>query len=92
MPATNISMTPNVTTNILPFVQGTRLWVTAPTGDWAQDNETGRGHADVLVDHIAEHGPPTLLAWVAKAIVEHGAWTGVEVGFFHRIAERAVGS
>ena len=80
----------------LPFVeaqangQPSNLWAVLPTGIWSADNDTGGAHADALLDHIAAAGQPMLLGHVVKAIVDGGTWSGVECGFCHRIALRAV--
>lgn len=75
------------TTANLPFVRGPLLWVTQPTGVWGEDNLTGRGYADALADL----GEPSLLYFVVQAMGPPAQWSGVEVGFFHRLAERAGG-
>lgn len=79
----------------LPFVDTsdgvpTRLWTPTPSGDWTADNATGHGYADALVDFMRENERPPLLGQVAHAMAATGQWSGVEVGFFHRLAERLV--
>ncbi len=75
----------------LPFVvmtlgTPTQLWVPKSAGDYQADNETGKRYADALIAVMREHEAPNLLGQVVKAMVE--PWSGVEVGFMHRIAER----
>lgn len=78
----------------LPFTAAklgvaTRLWVVEPSGDWAADNEAGRNHAESLIACMAEHDLPNLLGLIVKAMKQDGGtWSGIEVGFFHRLAER----
>lgn len=80
----------------LPFVRQTfgaavRLWVVEPSGDWAEDNITGRDYADLLLAYIRVNGNLPLLGMVCREIGRvGGAWTGVEAGFFQRIAERSM--
>jgi hypothetical protein len=79
----------------LPFASrtesGTDYWTVAETGDWSADNRTGRAHADALVEQMHESGFPGTLAHVVRAMVDHGAVGGVEIGFLNRIAEHAIG-
>lgn len=82
--------------NDLPFVRTAegfppRLWVTAPSGAWSEDNATGHDYAEVLLAHIASNDVSHLLGQVVQAIAATGRWGGIEVGFFHRIADRAAG-
>lgn len=78
----------------LPFVASrlgvaTRLWVITPTGDWSADNVRGKEYADAAIACMIEQQAPNLLPNIVKAIrLSDGPWTGVEVGFFQRIAER----
>lgn len=80
----------------LPFTHAklgvpTRLWVVQPTKDWAADNETGRRYAESLLNCIREHEMSSLLGQVVKAMKQSDTgWTGIEVGFFHRLAERSI--
>jgi hypothetical protein len=75
---------------LLPFVTRASLWQPATTGNWAEDNATGREHAEALLHLIAETNTHPMLGQVVQAIAKSGQWGGVEVGFFQRIAERAV--
>lgn len=89
-------MPPQQPLSDLPFVREvtglpTQLWVATPTGAWAADNATGHGYADVLLAYIEATGNLTLLGFVVKAIGQSGQWSGIEAGFFHRLAERASG-
>jgi hypothetical protein len=77
-----------MSTTDLPFVCGMDLWVTTPAHVWADDNATGRQYADALVDYA---GPPSLLCFVVQAMGPKDHWSGIEVGFFHRLSERAAG-
>lgn len=76
-----------MSTTDLPFVRENDLWVTSPTHVWREDNDTGRQYADAL---LAEGHPP-LLCFVVQAIGPRDQWSGIEVGFFQRLAERAAG-
>lgn len=67
-------------------------WMPMVTGDWATDNATGRRHADAIVARMRESNNPTLLAHTMKSMVGNGDWTGVEIGFFHRISETLIAS
>lgn len=80
----------------LPFVRmplgaPAQLWVVEPSGDWAVDNETGHGYADVLLAHIAATENHPLLGQVCREIGRRDTRSGIEAGFFQRISERAVG-
>lgn len=79
----------------LPFVEcatgrQTRLWCIRASGNWAKDNVTGRQHADDLARFMRLNDNAALLGQVVKAIGAEGSWTGVEVGFFQRIADLAI--
>ncbi|MCK6102903.1 hypothetical protein [Brevundimonas sp. EYE_349] len=82
---------------VLPFVviedgRPVTLWQARSTGDYAADNAVGAAHADALAAHMSATDNPTLLGMVARNIPDQDAWTGVEVGFFHRLAELMQGS
>lgn len=66
------------------------FWVPTVTGKWDTDNCTGQKIAGDLLERIASSGNPTLLGHLMKSMVGHGDWTGVEVGFFHRLSEHIV--
>lgn len=79
----------------LPFVtvrmgQPTALWRVSASGDWTADNALGREYAEALLAHMFANDNPTLLGMVCREITSRGAWTGVEVGFFQHIAQKAV--
>jgi hypothetical protein len=79
----------------LPFVQAddagqvASMWNVAPTGDWSADNVAGAAHADDLIGLMSRTENPTILSHVVKAIGGR-EWTGLEVGFFHRLATVAI--
>jgi hypothetical protein len=58
-----------------------------PSGDWSADNRAGRDFATDLIERMATEEAPFLLGNLAKGMVAGGRYGGVEVGFFHRIAE-----
>jgi hypothetical protein len=67
-----------------------RLWSVRPTPDYAADNATGRGYAEILLAHMRENAIPGLLAMVIKDMRQSlSPWSGIEVGFFQRVAEHA---
>jgi hypothetical protein len=74
----------------LPFVTETKegfdLWCVKATEDWGADCAMGGHYADLFLDL----GEPILLGHVVKAMKDKPDWGGVEVGFFHRVAEHAV--
>lgn len=78
----------------LPFVQAqangqpSSLWAVTSSGVWSADNDTGGAYADALIDLMSSTAQPFLLGFVMKAIMDAGAWTGVECGFCHAIALR----
>lgn len=57
------------------------------SGDWNADNAAGRAYADEFVQMIRDKESPTALYHTVKAMEGQGAWSGVEVGFFHRLSE-----
>lgn len=72
-----------------PLGRAARLWVVTSTGDWAADNRLGREYADAAVSCMKEQDVPNLLGHIVKAMrLSTAPWTGIEVGFFQRIAER----
>ena len=62
-------------------------WSTKATGDWTIDCATGRGYAEEMLNCIRTKQNPTGLGHIVKAMVGHGQWGGVEVGFFQRVSE-----
>ena len=60
------------------------------TGNWAADNALGRAFADEIVAFMRDHNCPNFLGATVKGMMESGAYGGVEVGFFHRLAELSV--
>ena len=65
-------------------------WQPRVTGDWSADTTTGRKMADQMIKEITESANPTLLGHLMKSMVGHGDWTGVEVGFFHRLSDHMI--
>jgi len=70
---------------------GKDFWSDAATGNWAEDCQTGRSRADMVVGCLASK-PESLCMFTAsmRDMVEKGQWTGVEVGFCQRVIEMAV--
>ena len=64
-------------------------WEIFQCGDWARENQVGATRADALIERMQREDSPTLLGHTVKAILDAGVYGGCEVGFFHRIAERA---
>lgn len=62
----------------------------AETGDWATDNAAGRQLAARALQLMREREAPFLLGHLAKSMVERGRHGGIEVGFWHAIAEAAL--
>lgn len=62
----------------------------AETGDYAADCRTGRQVADRLLAAMRERDDPAMLGMAIRKIVEHKRYSGIEVGFCHRLAERAM--
>lgn len=63
------------------------FWCPTITGDWAEDNARGRAYADEAMGRLACHQNPTVLGHIIKSIIGKASWSGVEVGFFHRVSE-----
>lgn len=64
------------------------FWCPARTGDWAADNITGRLYADRVISELqGEAKAPNFLGSIVRDMVRKGIYSGVEVGFFQRIAE-----
>lgn len=71
-----------------PIAQDTvDYWSPQVTGDWSTDCATGRRYADEMLARIRKNENPTALGHIVKAMVGHGQWGGVEVGFFQRLSE-----
>lgn len=69
------------------YARGADYWLPEITGDWRTDNDRGKRYADEMVSCISMHQNPTSLGHMVKAMIGKGSWSGVEVGFFHRISE-----
>lgn len=71
----------------LSFVSRSSLWAVDPTGVWGDDNRTGARYAEELIAYIRRPGRHIpLLGLIVAEIARRGYTTGVEIGFFHRIA------
>jgi len=62
-------------------------WSPKISDDWHDDTVRGRAYADEVIAFIREHRNPTILGHVIKAMIGKGGYTGVEVGFFHRLSD-----
>jgi len=70
----------------LPFIEND-AWSPGASGDYVSDCQLGRTHAQIMLDMIQDTQSPTIYGAVARCIALAGVWTGVEVGFHHRLAE-----
>lgn len=62
-------------------------WNVTASGDYAADCATGAAHADDLLAYLRAGGLPATLSHTVASIAKRGGdLTGIEVGFFHRIA------
>lgn len=67
---------------------GDDFWCPVRTGDWAADNIAGRQYADRLILELqGEVKGPNFLGSIVRDMIRKGTYSGVEVGFFQRIAE-----
>lgn len=71
----------------LSFIGSIREWHDGITGEWSKDNDIGRRRAEELRANIKMTGNYPALGQVVKMISENDSYGGVEVGFFHRLAE-----
>lgn len=71
---------------------GIDLWSPTVTEDWSKDMNQGRAYGMELISHMKRTGQPTFLQHVVKAMVGHGTWSGVEVGFFQLISAEIISS
>lgn len=62
-------------------------WAPEVTDDWLVDNNRGKEYADEMISRLRAYGSPTCVGHIIKAMIGKGGYTGVEVGFFHRISE-----
>lgn len=62
-------------------------WSPDITGDWVTDTAVGKEYADEAVRCIRNKQNPSALGHLIKAMIGKGGYTGVEVGFFHRMSE-----
>lgn len=62
--------------------------IPADGATWTESNQRGRSAADSIVGAMRESGNPLLLGRACQAMIEVGQFGGVQVGFFHRLAER----
>jgi hypothetical protein len=58
------------------------------TGNYEADCAAGRNYADKVVLQMQETDQPALLGWVTAGFDSTFPRDGVQIGFFHRIAER----
>jgi len=79
----------------LPFVRAAgdhieSLWSIVESGDWSADNQLGRAYADACLDYMRQSEFPGLLAHVLTEMIGSRRLGGVEIGFLHGIAVRAM--
>lgn len=60
------------------------------TGNWRKDNEAGRRYAAKVIQYMRENDNPIRFTRIVQESVVAGRFDGVEVGFFHEFAERAM--
>lgn len=76
-----------IITELLVFVTATSLWKVRPTGDWAHDNRLGARYAENLIAHLRRYpNQLPLLGHIMRDMMSQGQFTGIESGFFHRLA------
>lgn len=63
------------------------FWSPKGTGDWEHDTRLGKRYADEMIHWIREHKNPTIFGHIVKSMIGKGGYSGVEVGFYHRISE-----
>ena len=61
-----------------------------PSGNWAQDNESGRKLANALIDAARTDANPCIITAALRDIAKRGIYGGVEVGFSFALAEAAM--
>ena len=59
-----------------------------PTGDWQSDCSAGREIGRMTVEECAAGANPLPLGALVQAMVERGAWSGIEVGVCAAIGMR----
>lgn len=67
---------------------GGELWAPDRTGNYSEDCQLGRFYARELLGYIRTRECPPLLGHVCQAM-NAADWSGVEVGFFHELSQRA---
>lgn len=86
----NVQQTPEIF-KTLSFANWPSLWSVEPTGDWAEDNKTGRAYAEELIAYMQERNAPNVLAAVVRDMVKQGRdVAGIETGFFQVISHRCI--
>lgn len=82
--------------SVLPFADlqahPRQWWKVEETGDWAEDNATGRHYAVLMVRYMRAHQAQPALAYVISAMIEHRSdkekpLGPIEVGFLGGIAD-----
>lgn len=68
------------------------VWAPEVTGDWTIDCSRGKAYAEEAIEFMQRSNNPTCLGHIVKAMIGNGAYTGVEVGFMHRIGELVLAS
>jgi D-tyrosyl-tRNA(Tyr) deacylase len=88
-------MCQSIQTAPLPFVTMERelitsWWTVSPSGNWSDDNASGRHFAEMLIAEMRVTQNPLLLKHVVQSMCEQKTRSGIEVGFLHQIAELAM--
>lgn len=58
------------------------------TGNYEEDCSAGRAYADDVIRQMQEKSQPALLGWATAEFDNTFPRDGVQIGFYHRIAER----
>ena len=66
------------------------FWAPEVSGNYGSDNTKGHDYADEVLEYMRQHDYPGLLGHVTKAMIAHGKFGGVEVGFCERVSWRAI--
>lgn len=60
------------------------------TGDWGKDNKAGRLYAAEVIEDMRDNENPVRFTRILEEVIVAGRFNGVEIGFFHEFAERAM--
>ena len=67
-----------------------KFWNVHPSGDWSEDNWTGREFAKLALQFVSENDRPIMMRRMLQEMMGESELSGIAVGFIQELTEKAV--